>query len=131
MLFAAERRTTLRIRFSRGFLGSRFGFFLLGTASLLLLSATGVAAYYWVSFGRMIDLRLSGNIQQTTARIYATPMQISPGKPMTVQHMTPHLQRAGHRQLDAPGTPGREVPHTTETQILPPTPAFSPAQTRP
>jgi penicillin-binding protein 1B len=130
MLFAAERRTTLRIRFSRGFLGSRFGLFLLGTAFLSLLGAMGVAAYYWISFGRMIDLRLSGNIQQTTARIYATPMQISPGQAMTVQQMADHLQRAGYSELDTPGTPGRYVLHGNEIEIRPSSESYFNAKNR-
>src|SRR6266849_4045286 len=130
MLFAAERRTTLRIRFSRGFLGSRYFLCLLGTAFLFLLGATGVAAYYWISFGRMIDLRLSGNIQQATARIYATPMQISPGQAMTVQQMADHLQRAGYSELDTPGTPGRYVLHGNEIEIRPSSESYFNAKNR-
>jgi penicillin-binding protein 1B len=109
----------LRIRINRGFLGSRFGLVLLGTALLLLLTATGVATYYWISYGRMIDLRLSGHIQQTTARIYATPRRISTGQALTVADLADHLQRAGYSELDMHGTPGRYVLHGAEIQIYP------------
>src|SRR5260370_29084322 len=98
--FAAERRAILRILINRSFLGSRFGLVLLGIALLLLLTATGVATYYWISYGRMIDLRLSGHIQQTTARIYATPRRISTGQALTVADLADHLQRARYTQLN-------------------------------
>ena len=70
----------MRIRMGRGYWASRIGLVLLGTAVFLLLVGIGVATYYWISYGRMIDLRLSGHIQQTTARIYAAPMRISTGE---------------------------------------------------
>ncbi len=85
----------MRIRIGRGKWASRLGLFLLGIALISLVVAAGVGTYYWISYGRMIDLRLSGHIQQTTARIYAAPMRISTGEAMTVGDMANHLQRAG------------------------------------
>jgi penicillin-binding protein 1B len=67
----------------------------------------------------MIDLRLSGHIQQTTARIYATPRRISTGQTLTVADLADHLQRAGYSELDMHGTPGRYVLHGAEIQIYP------------
>jgi penicillin-binding protein 1B len=118
-LFAAERRITLRIRIGRGFWGSRLGLVLFGTAIFLVLVAVGISTYYWISFGRMIDQRLAGHIQQTTARIYAGPMAISTGEAMTVTDMANHLQRAGYSELDIEGTPGRYVLHGNEIEIRP------------
>jgi penicillin-binding protein 1B len=109
----------LRIRINQGFWVSRIGLILLGTALALILTATGVATYYWISFGRMIDLRLSGHIQQTTARIYASPLQISTGQFLTLGGLADHLQRAGYSELDVQGTPGRYVLHGTEIEIHP------------
>jgi penicillin-binding protein 1B len=109
----------LRIRIGRGFWVSRFGLALLGTTIFLLLVATGVVTYYWVSFGRMIDLRLSGHIQQTTARIYAAPMRISTGEKIGLAGLANHLQRAGYSELDVTGTPGRYVLHGNEIEIRP------------
>jgi len=59
----------------------------------------------------MIDLRLSGHIQQTTARIYASPMRISTGQTLTIAELANHLQRAGYSELDVQGTPGRYILH--------------------
>jgi penicillin-binding protein 1B len=109
----------LRIRIGRGFWASWFGLTLLGIAVCLVLVAAGVTTYYWVSYGRMIDLRLSGHIQQTTARIYAAPMRISTGEKMTVADLADHLQRAGYSELDVTGTPGRYILHGNEIEIRP------------
>jgi penicillin-binding protein 1B len=67
----------------------------------------------------MIDLRLSGHIQQTTARIYATPLRIYTGESLTVADLANHLQRAGYSELDVSGTPGRYVLHGSEIEIRP------------
>ena len=67
----------------------------------------------------MIDLRLSGHIQQTTARIYAAPMRISAGQALTVGGLADHLQRAGYSELDVSGTPGRYILHGNEIEIRP------------
>ena len=109
----------MRIRINPGFWTSRVGLVLLGTTLLLLLVATGVTTYYWISYGRMIDLRLSGHIQQTTARIYAAPKRIAAGQTLTIANLANHLQRAGYSELDVPGTPGRYVLHGAEIEIRP------------
>jgi penicillin-binding protein 1B len=109
----------LRIRIGQGFWATRLGLVVLGIVLLLLLTATGITTYYWISYGRMIDLRLSGHIQQTTARIYSDPMRIAAGQPLTVAELANHLERAGYSQLDVHGTPGRYVVHGAEIEIRP------------
>ncbi|MGA7794580.1 MAG: PBP1A family penicillin-binding protein [Candidatus Acidiferrales bacterium] len=109
----------MRIRIGRGFWGSRFGLVLLGTFIFLLLCVAGIGTYYWISFGRMIDLRLSGHIQQTTAKIYAAPMRIYTGESLSLADMANHLQRAGYSELDVAGTPGRYIQHGNEIEIRP------------
>jgi penicillin-binding protein 1B len=112
-------RQQLRIRIRQGFWGSPLGLALLGGIGLLLIAAISVFAYYWVVYGRMIDARLSGHIQETTARVYAAPMKISAGEPLTVDDVANHLQRAGYSELDVSGTPGRYVLHGNEIEIRP------------
>jgi penicillin-binding protein 1B len=109
----------LRIRISRSFWASRFGLVLLGAALLVLLTFAGVATHYWIFYGRMIDLRLSGHMQQTTARIYAAPMRIWTGQTLTAGELANHLQRAGYSELNMPGTPGRYILHGNEVEIRP------------
>jgi penicillin-binding protein 1B len=120
----------LRIRLGRGFFGSRLGLALLGTAIALVLAAVGIGTYYWISFGRMIDQRLSGHIQQTTARIYAAPMRIYTGETITVADLANHLQRAGYSELEVSGTPGRYVLHGREIEIRPSNESFFGAKNR-
>jgi penicillin-binding protein 1B len=115
----------LRIRISRGRQIPRLGLILVGTAVFLLLVGFGIATHYWVSYGRMIDLRLSGHIQQTTARIYSAPMRISTGEPLTADALADHLQRAGYSELDVPGTPGRYIQHGDEIEIRPSNQSFT------
>ena len=109
----------MRIRIARGFWGSRFGLILLGSFISLILVVAGVGTYFWISFGRMIDLRLSGHIEQTTAKIYAAPMKIYTGESISLEDMANHLQRAGYSELDVAGTPGRYVRHGKEMEIRP------------
>jgi penicillin-binding protein 1B len=109
----------LRIRIGRGEWGSRLGLVLLGIVLLGLVVAAGFGTYYWIAYGRMIDLRLSGHIQQTTARIYAAPTRIIAGEPMTEADLANDLQRAGYSELDVPGTPGRYILHGNEMEIRP------------
>ena len=109
----------MRIRIGRGNWAARLGLILLGISILLVLVAAGMGTYYWISYGRMIDLRLSGHIQQTTAKIYAAPMRIYTGEALTVADMANHLQRAGYSELDVAGTPGRSILHGNEIEIRP------------
>src|SRR5579872_2563732 len=103
----------------RGFWGSRLGLAVFGSAVFLVLLVTGIATYYWISYGKMIDQRLSGHIQQTTARIYAAPMRVVTGEALTVAQLADHLQRAGYSELEVPGTPGRYILHGNEIEIRP------------
>ena len=109
----------MRIRIGGGDWGSRLGLIVIGIAIVLLLAAAGVGTYYWISYGRMIDLRLSGHVQQTTARIYAAPLQIYTGEALTESDLANQLQRAGYSELDVSGTPGRYVLHGNEIEIRP------------
>jgi len=78
----------------------------------------------------MIDQRLSGHIQQTTARIYAAPMHIYMGEALTVVDMANHLQRAGYSELDVTGTPGRYILHGNEIEIRPSADSYFGAKNR-
>jgi penicillin-binding protein 1B len=109
----------LRIRIGRGNWASRIGLLLLGAALFGLIVVVGIGTYYWISFGRMIDLRLSGHTQQTTAKIYAAPRRIYTGETMTAADLANHLQRAGYSELDVSGTPGRYVLRGNEIEIRP------------
>ncbi len=98
---------------------SWLGLTVLGTFTFLVAAAIGVGTYYWVTYSRMIDQRLSGHIQQTTARIYSAPLRISSGESFNAAALADHLQRAGYSELDVSGTPGRYILHGNEIEIRP------------
>ena len=120
----------MRIRIGREFWGPRLGLVLLGIAIFLIVVVAGIGTYYWISYGRMIDLRLSGHIQQTTAKIYAAPLRIYTGETLTVAEMANHLQRAGYSELDVSGIPGRYVLHGNEIEIRPSSESYFGAKNR-
>jgi len=120
----------VRIRIGREFWGPRLGLVLLGIAIFLIVVVAGIGTYYWISYGRMIDLRLSGHIQQTTAKIYAAPLRIYTGETLTVAEMANHLQRAGYSELDVSGIPGRYVLHGNEIEIRPSSESYFGAKNR-
>jgi penicillin-binding protein 1B len=110
----------LRIRIGRGNWASRIGLLFLGAALFGLIVVVGIGTYYWISFGRMIDLRLSGHTQQTTAKIYSAPERVYTGESLTQADLANHLQRAGYSELDVAGTPGRYILHgANEIEIRP------------
>jgi penicillin-binding protein 1B len=57
---------------------------------------SGVTLYYYQYYSRMIDRRLSGEVFQRTARIYAAPFKIYPGQKLNADNVVARLQRAGY-----------------------------------
>jgi len=96
----------LRIRIGRGFFASALGLALLGTALVLLLTATGVFTYYYVQFGREIDQRLTGQIYQNTSRVYSEPGHIFVGESLRASDLTTYLLGAGYQEGAAAGSTG-------------------------
>ena len=96
----------MRIRLSRGFWSSRLGLGLLAAGLVLILSATGFFAYYYIQFGHMINERLTGQIYQNTSRVYSAPGRIYVGESMRANDLASYLLRAGYQEEDVDGSPG-------------------------
>jgi penicillin-binding protein 1B len=96
----------VQVRIQRGFLTSGLGLALLGVIGCALLIGVGVFTYYWISFGRMIDERLAGHVNQTTARIYAAPERIFCGEKLAPAALVADLQRAGYNESQSTNTLG-------------------------
>ncbi len=96
----------MQVRIQRGFLASGLGLALLGVIGCALLIGVGVFTYYWISFGRMIDERLAGHVNQTTARIYAAPERIFCGEKLSSTALVADLQRAGYNESKNTNTLG-------------------------
>ncbi len=109
----------MRVRITRGMLTSRLGLALLGTIVAIFLAGVGFLTYRWVSFGRMIDERLAGHGQQTTARIYAAPARIFTGENLTGAQLVSALQRSGYGPSQEAGAPGWYTVHNASVEVHP------------
>ena len=97
----------MRIRISRGFWSSRFGLTLLSLFLLAFVICAGVFAYYYISFARMIDARLAGQVKQNTARIYTAPGYLFVGQQILPKELAGYLARSGYTEAPLEGAPGR------------------------
>jgi penicillin-binding protein 1B len=87
----------LRLRIQNGFWTSAFGLAILGVVALCFILAASVFTYYYISYGRMIDARLSGHVLQNTTQIFSAPEHISDGQAWGVDDLVTYLQRSGYR----------------------------------
>ena len=109
----------MRIRLARGFWSSRFGIGLLCTALAVLLSATGVFAYFYIQFGHLINQQLTGQIFQNTSRVYSSPGRIFVGESLREGDLASYLLRAGYQGSAVPGAPGEYHASGSTLEIQP------------
>jgi len=69
---------------------------LLALAVLVLLAGTGVFAFYYTKYARLIDQKLTQGPFARTSRIYAAPRVISVGDVLAAQELVTMLRRAGY-----------------------------------
>jgi penicillin-binding protein 1B len=96
----------LRIRIERGFWTSRVGITILGAALVVFVTFTSVLAYYYIQFGRMIDQRLTGQVYQTSSRVFSAPGNIYVGEALHPTDLAGYLLRAGYQEGPIAGAPG-------------------------
>jgi len=72
----------------------------------LFIAAAGVLTYYYVSFGKLINQRLTGQIFENTSSVYTAPGRIYTGESMKQADLTSYLLRAGYQESDVQGAPG-------------------------
>ncbi len=109
----------LRIRVQKGFFTSRIGLTILGTLFALFLIAGGVFTYYYVTYSRMIDARLSGNVLQNTTQIFSAPEHISTGQAWGPEDLTGYLTRVGYRPLQDENAIGQFTVQQNTVDIRP------------
>ena len=63
---------------------------------VLATASGGVFAYYYVTFGRMIDQRFKGPVFGNSARIYAIPHALQVGEKIEIREIAAQLRRAGY-----------------------------------
>ena len=64
------------------------------------------AAYYYVSFARVIDARLHGERDRVLPRVFARPFELRRGQSLTVRQLVDRLNDLGYAQRAAVGKPG-------------------------
>ncbi len=67
---------------------------------------SGLTAYYYVTFSRMIDARLHGELQRTDPRIFARPFTVRRGQRTTEAQMIDRLNDLGYAQRPRAEAPG-------------------------
>ncbi len=114
----------MRIRINSGFWSSRLGLTLLGSALFVFVVCVGVFTYYWVTYARMIEQRLSGNAFQNTARVYTAPGHIFVGQALSPNELASYLQRAGYSETQAQGNAGRYSLPRSAVEVWPSTDSY-------
>ena len=66
----------------------------------MFLVASGVFAFYYVRYDRIVEARIRGPIFSTSAKIYARPPVVSVGDKYTVDDVVSELRRAGYSESD-------------------------------
>ena len=109
----------MRIRIGRGFWSSRPGLALLGFGFFLLLVGAGIFTYYYITYARMIEERLSGHAFRNTARIYTAPARVFVGQALAPNDLASYLQRAGYTETLVDGAAGRYAVAGSTVEIRP------------
>jgi len=71
-----------------------------------LVGLVGAVAYYYVTFARVIDVRLHGERQRVLPRVFARPFELHRGQALTEPQLVDRLNDLGYTQRSAPQKPG-------------------------
>jgi penicillin-binding protein 1B len=92
---------------------------LLLAALACLLAGAGVVAYYYISFGHLIDQRLTGQIFHNTSSVYSAPGHIYVGETLAEKDLTDYLLNDGYQAGEASGAPGEMLVKNSTVEIRP------------
>lgn len=81
---------------------------LVGSISAIIL----IDAYY--KFSRMIDRKISGEVFQNSARVYAAPFVLFPGQPMRPWTITAYLKKVGYSEKNKGSGQSGEFEHSRQ-----------------
>jgi penicillin-binding protein 1B len=65
-----------------------------------------VSTYYYISFSRMIDARLHGEMQRADPRVFARPFELRRGQSLTVTQLIDRLNDIGYARRERAALPG-------------------------
>jgi penicillin-binding protein 1B len=92
---------------------------LLAVALACFLAAAGVVAYYYISFGHLINERLTGQIFHNNSSVYSAPGHIYVGESLRANELARYLLNDGYQAGAADGAPGEVEVKDSTVQILP------------
>jgi penicillin-binding protein 1B len=90
----------------------------IGFISLALL-ISGVFAYWYVKYDRIIEQRFRGPVFATSARIYASPVVVRVGSNYTISEIAAELRRAGYSDKDNESPLGTYRAHGGKIEVMP------------
>jgi penicillin-binding protein 1B len=107
---AARKRARRRLRLPRG----KWRLYILVALAGPMLLLSAVLGYYYVTFSRMIDARMQGEMQRVDPRVFARPFELRRGQSTSQIELIERLNELGyaHRpQAEGPGefTIGRDT----------------------
>lgn len=79
----------------------------------------GVAGYYYVTFGRMIDQQLHGERQRVFPRIFARPLELRSGQAITERQLVDRLNDIGYAERTSAEKPGEFAIEHESVTIMP------------
>ena len=79
----------------------------------------GVAGYYYVTFGRMIDQQLHGERQRVFPRIFARPLELRSGQAITERQLVDRLNDIGYAERSSAEKPGEFAIEHEAVAIMP------------
>ena len=80
--------------------------------------------YYYVSFARLLDARLSGERSTVLPRVHARPLELRRGQSLTEQQLVDRLNDLGYAQRTMFDRPGEFVIGKGDVTIMPRGPEF-------
>ena len=87
----------------RSRLGSPVAKILVASFLILCTIALGVFAYFYISYEKIVDKRMRGQIFSNSAKIYARPQVIRPGYALSATAIANHLRRSGYTEVGERG----------------------------
>jgi penicillin-binding protein 1B len=120
-LTVASRRGTKRKKRTRVtlLLSRKWVRYLLAAAATGLLLVLAVAAYFYISFGRLIDARMHGERERSLPRVYARPVELRRGQTFSPQDLIARLNDLGYAERATVGHPGEFALQRNAVSIIP------------
>lgn len=92
---------------------------LLALALACFLAGAGVVAYYYISFGQLIQQRLTGQIFHNNSTVYSAPGHIYVGESLHESELANYLMNDGYQEGQSALAPGELLVHNSTLEIRP------------